>query len=50
MSASKMVEDIELETGLVYVESRNFLWDKIHLFVKCEYQIEEVKEAMFTNV
>ncbi len=50
MSANKMVEDIELETGLVYVESRNFLWDKIHLFVKGEHQVEEVTERMFTSV
>ncbi len=50
MTAKEMVEDIEDRTGLVYIESRNFLWDKIHLFVKGEPQVEEVRQVMFTNV
>ena len=49
MTADQMVKDIEDETGLVYVESRNFLWDKIHLFVKGEHQKVEVTERMFSN-
>ena len=48
MSSSKMIEDIEIETGLVYNTSRNFLWDKIHLFVKGEREIVEVSKETFT--
>ncbi len=49
MSADRMIEDIEVETGLVYMESKNFLWDKIHLFVKGEHEIVEVDEVMFAH-
>ncbi len=48
MTADNLVEAIKAK-GLVYTDNRNFLWDKIHLFEKVEYQIEEVTEGMFVN-
>ena len=49
MTAEQMVKDIEDETGLVYVESRNFLWDKIHLFVKGDRELVQVNKEVLAN-
>lgn len=50
MSSDKMVYDIEIETGLMYLESRNYLWDKIHLFMKGEKEIDEVLVRTYSHV